>query len=250
MYHLMIADDEEKIRNGIANYFPWHELGFEVVCLAEDGQEAFDYILSGESVVDIILCDIMMPRVSGLDLLEILRENGMQELRVVLLSGYAEFEYARRAMAYGVKDYLLKPTRYQELARVFGRIREELDEARGKQQSGLEPEMESGGAEGSIVERLCEIIRSQYRDISLQGIAKLVYMSPYYISRMFKAKTGKNFYDYVLTVRMEAAMEMLKNTDLKVYEIAERVGYRNQKSFTKIFKRFYPNNPSQYRNKI
>ena len=249
MYHLMIVDDEEKIRSGIANYFPWNELGFEVVYLAEDGQAAFDYLLSGEAVVDIILCDIMMPLVSGLDLLEMLQENGMQELRVVLLSGYAEFEYAQRAMKYGVKDYLLKPTRYQELAQVFREIKEELDTIRSKQQDTLTPEMESGG-ESSMVERLCEIVRHQYKDISLQGIAKMVYLSPYYISRMFKAKTGKNFYDYVLTVRMEAAMEMLKTTDLKVYEIAERVGYRNQKNFTKIFKRFYANNPSEYRKKL
>ena len=249
MYHLMIVDDEEKIRSGIANYFPWNELGFEVVYLAEDGQAAFDYLLSGEAVVDIILCDIMMPLVSGLDLLEMLQENGMQELRVVLLSGYAEFEYAQRAMKYGVKDYLLKPTRYQELAQVFREIKEELDTIRSKQQDTLTPEMESGG-ESSMVERLCEIVRHQYKDISLQGIAKMVYLSPYYISRMFKAKTGKNFYDYVLMVRMEAAMEMLKTTDLKVYEIAERVGYRNQKNFTKIFKRFYANNPSEYRKKL
>ena len=249
MYHLMIVDDEEKIRSGIANYFPWNELGFEVVYLAEDGQAAFDYLLSGEAVVDIILCDIMMPLVSGLDLLEMLQENGMQELRVVLLSGYAEFEYAQRAMKYGVKDYLLKPTRYQELAQVFREIKEELDTIHSKQQDTLTPEMESGG-ESSMVERLCEIVRHQYQDISLQRIAKMVYLSPYYISRMFKAKTGKNFYDYVLTVRMEAAMEMLKTTDLKVYEIAERVGYRNQKNFTKIFKRFYANNPSEYRKKL
>lgn len=249
MYHLMIVDDEEKIRSGIANYFPWNELGFEVVYLAEDGQAAFDYLLSGEAVVDIILCDIMMPLVSGLDLLEMLQENGMQELRVVLLSGYAEFEYAQRAMKYGVKDYLLKPTRYQELAQVFREIKEELDTIHSKQQDTLTPEMESGG-ESSMVERLCEIVRHQYKDISLQGIAKMVYLSPYYISRMFKAKTGKNFYDYVLMVRMEAAMEMLKTTDLKVYEIAERVGYRNQKNFTKIFKRFYANNPSEYRKKL
>lgn len=249
MYHLMIVDDEEKIRSGIANYFPWNELGFEVVYLAEDGQAAFDYLLSGEAVVDIILCDIMMPLVSGLDLLEMLQENGMQELRVVLLSGYAEFEYAQRAMKYGVKDYLLKPTRYQELAQVFREIKEELDTIHSKQQDTLTPEMESGG-ESSMVERLCEIVRHQYKDISLQRIAKMVYLSPYYISRMFKAKTGKNFYDYVLTVRMEAAMEMLKTTDLKVYEIAERVGYRNQKNFTKIFKRFYANNPSEYRKKL
>ena len=173
----------------------------------------------------------------------------MQELRVVLLSGYAEFEYAQRAMKYGVKDYLLKPTRYQELAQVFREIKEELDTIHSKQQDTLTPEMESGG-ESSMVERLCEIVRHQYKDISLQRIAKMVYLSPYYISRMFKAKTGKNFYDYVLTVRMEAAMEMLKTTDLKVYEIAERVGYRNQKNFTKIFKRFYANNPSEYRKKL
>ena len=60
MYHLMIVDDEEKIRSGISSYFPWDELGFQVVKLAADGQEAFDYML-GDERVDAILCDIMMP---------------------------------------------------------------------------------------------------------------------------------------------------------------------------------------------
>lgn len=95
MYHLMIVDDEDKIRSGISSYFPWNEIGFEVVKLAANGQEAFDFMLSGVQV-DVILCDIMMPIVNGLELLEMMQESGISNVKVVILSGYREFEFAHR----------------------------------------------------------------------------------------------------------------------------------------------------------
>ena len=64
---------------------------------------------------------------------------------------------------------------------------------------------------------------------------------------LFKNKTGQNFYDFLLRTRMEAAVKLLSQSDYKVYEISEMVGYKNQKSFLKIFRRYYGMNPSDYR---
>ena len=241
MYHLMIVDDEDKIRSGISSYFPWNEIGFEVVKLVANGQEAFDFMLSGVQV-DVILCDIMMPIVNGLELLEMMQESGISNVKVVILSGYREFEFAHKAIRFGVSDYLLKPTKYKELQDTFSKIRKELDEKRSEMYLG-----NLAGREPDVINRLKSLIRENYQDISLQKAADEVHLNAYYISKLFKSKTGQNFYEFLLQIRMETAANLLLNSDLKIYEISERVGYKNQKSFLKIFKRFYDKNPTDFR---
>lgn len=241
MYHLMIVDDEDKIRSGISSYFPWNEIGFEVVKLAANGQEAFDFLLSGIQV-DVILCDIMMPVVNGLELLEMMQESGISNVKIVILSGYREFEFAHKAIRFGVSDYLLKPTKYKELQNTFSKIRKELDEKRSEIYPGS-----LVGREPDVINRLKSMIRENYQDISLQKAADEVHLNTYYVSKLFKSKTGQNFYEFLLQVRMETAANLLQNSDLKIYEISERVGYKNQKSFLKIFKRFYDKNPTDFR---
>ncbi|MCI8443209.1 MAG: response regulator [Provencibacterium sp.] len=239
----MIVDDEEKIRAGISSYFPWDELGFSVIKLAADGQEAFDFML-GDERVDVILCDIMMPVVNGMELLEMMEESGMSGVKVVLLSGYREFEYAHKAIRFGVRDYLLKPTKYKELYATFSKLKQDLDEeARLAQPLAPEvPAMDTG-----VINQLKSLIYEQYRTLSLQQAADIVHMNPYYLSRLFKQKTGQNFYELLLKVRMDAAAELLTGSDHRIYEISEMVGYKNPKSFLKIFKRFYGMNPTDYR---
>lgn len=239
----MIVDDEDKIRSGISSYFPWDELGFSVIKLAADGQEAFDFML-GDERVDVILCDIMMPVVSGMELLEMMEESGMSGVKVVLLSGYREFEYAHKAIRFGVRDYLLKPTKYKELYATFSKLKQELDEEARLAQPPA-PEVPAGDT--GVINQLKSLIYEQYRTLSLQQAADIVHMNPYYLSRLFKQKTGQNFYELLLKVRMDAAAELLTGSDYRIYEISEMVGYKNQKSFLKIFKRFYGMNPTDYR---
>lgn len=245
MYHLMIVDDEEKIRSGISSYFPWDELGFQVVKLAADGQEAFDYML-GDERVDAILCDIMMPVVNGLELLEMMQESGITGVKVVLLSGYREFEYARRAIQLGVFDYLLKPTKYKDLRAAFTKLKEQLDLER-EGQAQFTPRVAENSQEIGIIKRVKALVREQYRTISLQEAADEVHLNSYYLSKLFKNKTGQNFYEFLLQTRMEVAVQLLMEEEYKVYEISEMVGYKNQKSFLKIFKRYYNMNPTDYR---
>jgi len=125
MYKLIIVDDEKAIRNGIKDYFDWKSMNLEVVALFEDGKEALSYLEKNE--VDVVLTDIEMAEVSGLELAKHIHENSLPQ-KVVIISGYKEFEYARQAVQYGVEYYLLKPIKIDEVKRVFTKISRDLDE--------------------------------------------------------------------------------------------------------------------------
>ena len=125
MYKLVIADDERRIRQGLKNIVDWNRLGFEVTELFADGQEVIEYL---EYVVpDVILTDIKMNNVSGLEVAKYVYENELP-CKVVLISGYQEFDLAVQGIKYGAGDYLLKPTDVDQLEQTFAKIRQQLDE--------------------------------------------------------------------------------------------------------------------------
>lgn len=129
MYSLIIVEDEDKIRNSIKNLIDWKDMGFEVVSDFEDGIEALEFLKN--HTVDVILTDIKMNQLSGVELACELRKTN-QETHIIFLSGFKEFEYARNAIEYSVEGYLLKPIKLNELYRVFSTLRDKLDAARVK----------------------------------------------------------------------------------------------------------------------
>ena len=120
MYQVIIADDEAKIRSGLANLFPWNQLGFEIAAVCSNGKEALDFAM--ENPVDLVLSDIRMPIMDGLELSRLLLPK--KPVKMVFFSGYQDFNYARQAMKNGVSDYLLKPVKYEDLSDCLTRIRE------------------------------------------------------------------------------------------------------------------------------
>jgi len=108
MYRLLIVEDEEIIRRGLKSNVPWTKMGFQVVGEAENGKIALDIIPTLNP--DVVLTDIRMPVVDGIELMSILNDRN-PDIKVVILSGYSEFEYARKGIEYGAYYYLLKPTR-------------------------------------------------------------------------------------------------------------------------------------------
>ena len=126
MYRLIIADDEPLIRAGLYYRNDWKQMGFEVAAMLEDGSDVLKF-LEGERV-DVLLTDICMYQVSGLEAAAQIREK-YPWMKIVLLSGYREFEYAREAIRCQVYEYLLKPIDYEKLKNVFANIRRELDQA-------------------------------------------------------------------------------------------------------------------------
>lgn len=126
MYRVMIVDDERLIREGLRGLIDWPSHGFEVVAVAADGVEALE--LLGQTPVDLVVADIRMPRMDGLEFLETLRSQG-EGVRFLVLSGFAEFEYAQRASALRIDGYLLKPVDEGELAKRLAEVRRQLDAA-------------------------------------------------------------------------------------------------------------------------
>ncbi|TJY43502.1 response regulator [Cohnella pontilimi] len=239
MYRLLIAEDVFEIRNGLSSYFPWKEIGFEVAGLAENGSQALQ--LLEDEQIDVLLCDIRMPIMTGIEVARQLHEMG-SPVKVVFLSGYKDFEYAKQAIIYGVKNYIVKPTQHDELRQVFREIKLQLDQERK-----IAPKEAVLAEDNKVIARIKAYIEEQFDRATLEDAAKLVHMNPFYLSKYFKQKTKMNFSDYVNQIKMQRAASLLESLDYKIYEVSELTGYSNAKNFTRSFKKFYGVSPKSYR---
>ncbi|MGL4654320.1 MAG: response regulator [Sarcina sp.] len=131
MLKVMLVDDENLIVEGLKNIIEWDELGLEVVQTANDGEEAIKKFK--ENPVDIVVTDINMPRVTGLELLKGLKEIN-DNVRFVVLSGYDAFSYAKKAIELGVKSYLLKPVDEEELENTLKSIVDDINNGKQREQ--------------------------------------------------------------------------------------------------------------------
>ncbi len=240
MYQMIVVDDEAELREGISNYFPWESLNIRVTGIFENGRTAFAYLKAHP--VDIVLTDIRMPFIDGLELIEKAKSVSPSTCYVIL-SGYREFEYAKKGLLLGVKDYILKPTKYSQIYEVFSRITAELDHSAAAERR----EENLSDAERSVISSVKKYIRTHYAEVTLDGVAEYVHLNPYYLSTFFKQQTGEKFSDYVQRVKMEVAANLLERGGQNVKEVAVAVGYTNPNSFTRAFRQYYQCNPKDYR---
>ena len=243
---LVIVDDEPAIRSGLVDLFPWNSLGYDVIGEFDDGQQALDFLLTNH--VDVVLTDIRMPIMDGIALAEAIHEE-RPEIIVVFLSSYTEFEYARQGILLGVKDYIVKPVKYQVLTDTFSKLYDNAvnvnsgaavrgDEETPAQYQGYYPE---------IVSLVKQYVEEHLAGASLETAAAAVGFSPNYISRVFHKHAQTSFSEYLLAERMKKAAALLLKVNIKLYEISELVGYDNAKSFSRAFSQYYGTTPSEYR---
>lgn len=242
MYQVVIVDDEKEISSGFAQYFPWNSLGYSVVKSFSGAQEALDYIMFNP--VDVVVSDVIMPGMSGVELAQKVYEAGMSHKpSIVLFTAYEKFEYAREAIRYGCMDYLLKSMEYEELIDAFHKLRKRLDAALAEQKG-------SGTGEENadcIILAMCRYVDKDPVTATLAGAAQAAYLSSSYASRYFKQRMGVGFSEYVLDQKMRLAEELLGQPQLKIYEISEQMGYMNPVNFARAFRRYYHVSPHDYR---
>jgi two-component system response regulator YesN len=414
-YRLLIVDDEQEVREILSEIVDWDSLGFEVVQTLKDGREAIAYLK--EHAVEAVLTDIKMTFESGIDIAQYINDQRLS-VKVVLLSGYQEFQLAREAIRYNVSDYLLKPTDLDELYRVFQKLKKELDlgmqdeqtwrkhknlfssyllfhsdaasdeiakqvqqlnaairplrdpcalleitvakedesdvsrvdisnsklslakmmvnqfpawfmlvddreqtpfyavlfmtlddnlnnsrleilldrlkhsmqrlngimalqikfrsfnwfdnltlllaEYRRRDQGSVSPDQvgmgddrSDDGTNRSVAQQssgkwavrhaIVYIDENYMKNLSLDLVASQIHLNPVYFGHLFKNETSKNFSDYLVEVRLKHAKQLLQATPLKIYEICERVGYKDIKYFYKLFKKHVGVTPSEYR---
>lgn len=338
MYRYIIVDDEPVIRQGVRLKIKKTGLPLEFCGEAGNGEEALAII--GSVDPEIVVMDMKMPIMDGRALLGELKKL-YADKKIVVMSGYSDYEYMRDAINAQAVDYILKPLSSEEIGKALLHVIEALDRDRAstrivpwadlsklvqcvKSGNALEaldllggffdmlaqtPSMDGarfnencgsllqmaadavshephGQCEAGIImladagidetrefvsRKLIEICRiatrarsntseaiidsvrgyvfdNYSRTISLERISIAFSISPNYFCNLFKKVTGQNFIDFVNSVRVGKAKEMLLNTDMKVYEIAGALGFSNPKYFLRVFKKFTDRTPGEIRN--
>lgn len=374
MLKVILADDEPYIVQGLSLIIDWNQAGFEIIGTANNGQEALELIKSEDP--DLIITDIRMPIMTGIELLEKVRSENISDANFVILSGYNDFEYAKAAMKLGSIDYLLKPIDREELQAVLERVRETakkrdnvaprktvdttesfvkdflqslensendtddissstevrkdlmdnllhavetnqkekiselamelhdyfshleqhlvrlginyvlfgllhmavgIDEDINQKEiltniisSALDNDINNetdslkisdvlfefsdylvqlrGNQSQSSLSLVEEDIRARYMEnLTLKELGKKYYLNSAYLGQMFKKQYGESFKDYLNRVRMTKAEELLLNSDLKVRDIAEQVGYSDVDYFINRFILFAGCTPAKFR---
>ncbi len=233
----MVVEDEQVIREGIKVLLEEVIMGYEVLWEATNGQRALE-ILNIE-IPELIITDIRMPKMDGIDFITLLKEK-YKEVPVIVVSGYDDFIYVREALRLGVKDYLLKPINRKELTSILETI--SIDKEKDNNQDNNEP---------VIIHHIKDLIDKNLEgDLSLDYISKALNLHPNYISNLFRKHTSLKLSDYIMTRRMDKAKELLKHTNLKVYDIAFLTGFSNPKYFSSVFKKNAGMTPHQYRTTV
>ena len=245
-YRVLLVDNEPWVIVYMKKTLPWEKLGYEIVGETANSLDALNMIQKLKP--DVVFTDIRMPQLSGLELMQQAWERGVR-CEFVIISGFAEFSDAQEAIRLGVFEYCLKPISAGQGENLLIRLRERLAKLTEKSAPSLPEEEDPSPASGGDTFRaLLSYIQSHYREkIKLKDVAQQFYLHPGYCSVLFSKNLGVSFPEYLTSIRMKKACELLKNTRLSVHEIAQQVGVEDYFYFNKIFKKSFGITPGEYR---
>lgn len=244
MLKVLVVEDEFYLRRGTVLTIDWAKLNCVVAGEAANGEEGL--ALARSLQPDIIITDIRMPRMDGLTMVRTLREEGC-EAKVIILTAYSDFDYARNALRLGVTDYLLKPYHDGELEETVLRLIREPGNKESEEDTLPAMQVKVADASG-YSQKAIYYIGEHYGDsgISIGSIAGNLCISEGHLSHVFKKETGFTLVEYLAQYRIHKAMELLRSGEHKVYEVAYAVGYRDVAYFSSTFRKLTGKSPSEY----
>ena len=242
MLTVLIVDDEILARRGVAQGVDWERLGCRVAGEAANGEEGV--ALAEKLRPGLIITDIRMPRMDGVEMMNTLRARGC-DAHVIVLTAYSDFPYVRGALKFGADDYLLKPFRNRELENAVQAICLKIEKS-APPPAQLVPLPQ--GEKSAYVQSALQYIAAHFadHDISITAIAEALSVSEGHLSHLFKKETGYTIGNYLTQYRVHMAMQYLRDCRNKVYEVAEKVGYRDVDYFGSAFKKLTGISPSDY----
>lgn len=242
MIKTLVVEDEFGTRNGISMLIQESGLPCKVVGLCENGFEGLEKVKLFHP--DLVITDIKMPRMDGISMIENIISWG-ESPKFIILSGYAEFQYAQKALKMGVEDYLLKPMSMDDFLETMERICGKL--LAGTQGTDQDPPPNPDLDYPPIAMSMLKYIYNNYRQqISLEAFALQSKITPEYASHIFSTATGQTFCSFLREVRMKEAKKLLDSSNGKIYEIAYKVGYNDVKYFCRVFKKQFGISPTEY----
>lgn len=341
MINVQIVDDEPIVKIGLKKLIPWEEHGFQIVCEAQNGVEALEQLDNYK--VDVVITDIEMPIMDGMEYIRRIYQRKTKPI-IVILTAYAEFEYAKIAIEYGVSGYILKPIIESQICETLNNIKKNMSITIGRIfNSELDNKLieavlltdhqafdlmnsiieeERRYSEGDIketyfrfiyileaivnsvnkkysnlkklekldtylsiknkqfinkedlitdfmqeIQRIFEILEKYYliykdnivrqacnyvidnidKKITLTEIGKVLGISKNYFCSLFKLETEENFLNYVTKLKMRRAKYLLKEKNMRIYEVSNMLGYADTTYFTQLFKRYCDMTPQEYK---
>ncbi len=249
MYKIIVIEDETPVRRGIILTTDWVSLECVLVGEAANGEEGLKMAL--DLSPDIIITDVKMPRMNGTEMVRALKNSGSQS-HIIMLTAYNDFNYVQSALRLGVKDYLIKPLKNGDLENsvktVIDNIKHQIHASSSESTLLSVPNLPlSEHTFNKYIAGAIKYIDSHCReDISLTTVARYLDISEGYLSRIFKKETNYTFTDYLIYYRIKMSMQLLKDHRLKVYEVADSVGYSDTTYFSNQFKKIVGMSPTKY----
>lgn len=239
MWKVMIADDEMYMLEALEKLINWEEMDCKLVYKAKNGDELLEQIKN--EVPDIVITDIKMPLVSGLEVARYVYEQ-MLPTKVIILSAYADFNFAQEAIQYDVCGYIVKTSAIEQLPDM-------LHKAIGKLSGPVLIEEEEKQYSEDVFGKLEKYISTHYMDkLTLSGISEKIHANGSYLSRLYKAKTGQNLFDAINKMKLKKAKEYLKEGK-RISEVAALVGFEDASYFSRVFKKYENCSPRNYERK-
>jgi len=239
MYRVMIIDDEMSARMLLKESIDWKSLDMEVVGEAASGIEAINII--DDLRPDIVFVDISMPFMNGIEFTKVATER-YEDLIIIILTGFDDFEYARQCVRLPVVEYMLKPIVRKEVTEVLTKIKEKLDKSKKNSKQDIGQDISP-----SAIQQIKQYLRENFTDsnINLTSVAQHFGFNPSYLSRKFKQETGKSFVEFLIKCRMERAIE-LAGQGKKMFCTAIAVGIPDPNYFGRCFKKYTGISYSEY----
>lgn len=246
LYKVIIVEDEAPIRRSLCKKMEEFSSEYSVNGVYKNGKQALLAIQT--DTPDLIITDIRMPVMDGLEFVRKIRESEMN-CQIMIISGYSDFDYAREAIKYQVSDYLTKPVEISELTQALTRMKKILDEENPEYNRKAEDIiMNSPGR--SLSDLACHYLEEHFtEDISLQDLADILGVGHEHLSRTFKKEKGTSPQHYLIDLKIQEACKLLLRYDeLDIRSVGELVGYSDPYYFSRIFKKYVKVSPKNYRN--
>lgn len=239
-WKILIIDDEKTIRQGL-RHFTEEILGPTVTLFtAKNSEEALRLV--EKEAPQVVFADINLPDMNGLDLVEIIKHR-LPDVTIIMISGYEDFPYTKKAIQLKVEDYLLKPVPKTDLKKVLLKLQKKFS-------PDTKENTPQTFQENYNLEEIETYIQNNYQDknLNLKQVATRFFVTGNYLSKQMKTNLGASFVEYVMQLRIQKAQELLKQEKnyYTIQEIANKVGYEDPHYFSRVFKKITGKSPLQY----
>jgi YesN/AraC family two-component response regulator len=230
---ILIVDDDPEFREEFKDCFEGYG-----VSEAKDGRVALN-LLKKPNEIDLVILDLKMSGLNGIEVLKEIKKSD-PNISTIILTGFGTKETVIEALREQADDFLEKPIDIEKFKYVVDKILDTKEIGKPQDIVGIESKIQKIK---NYLERNC------FKKVTLKDAASVVFLSPKYLSRVFKEVTGKNFNELKLNIKLNKACELLTNTKHSVEHISYKLGYENAESFIRIFIKKFKTTPTQYRKK-